>query len=415
MGISIGRLMHDIERYATYGSDPNGGITRLCLSDTDLKARQLFIEDLTNLGLEVTVDGAANIWGRLKGNGKRGGSIVIGSHLDSVPNGGKYDGALGVLMAKELVQVVKQTGIELDHDIEVVSFTGEEANDFNVSTLGSRAFAGKLIPDHLQDVSDSKGVRLVDALERAGGRLELFENMKQMHQEKKAFLELHIEQGKRLEEKDIPVAVVDGIVGIYREKVTVKGEANHSGTTLMNHRKDALTTASELVLTVEDLLNGNTNDLVGTIGKLDIFPNATNIIPGKVEFILEVRGKSDELISDMVKKIKTAWEKIIDKRNVDVSYRNILNQKAVTFNEEMVKVIKETTQNTFPETSYLTLASMAGHDASHMSDITKTAMIFVKSIGGKSHCPEEFSRPEDIKICGDVMLETLIKMDKEIM
>jgi hydantoinase/carbamoylase family amidase len=414
MGISIERLMNDIERYAACGLDSNGGMTRLCLSDTDLKARQLFIEDLTNLGVEVTVDGAANIWGRLKGNGNKTGSIVVGSHLDTVPNGGKYDGALGVLVAKEVLQVIKQRGIELDHDLEVVSFTGEEANDFNVSTLGSRGFTGKLTPDQVQDVTDSKGVRLEDALEKAGGKFELFENMKQMRQEKKAFLELHIEQGKRLEEKDIPIAVVDGIVGIYRDKVTVEGEANHSGTTFMNHRKDALTTASELILTVENLLREQTNDLVGTVGKLDVFPNATNIIPGQVEFILEVRGKSDKLIADMVREIKTEWGKIVEERKLDVKYQNILNQKAVTFNAEMVEVIEEAIQNASSETSYLTLASMAGHDASHMADIAKTAMIFVKSIGGKSHCPEEYSRPEDIEICGNAMLEALIRMDKQL-
>lgn len=242
--INMERLLSDIEKYATYGKDVHGGITRPSFSQADIKIRDLFINELKDMSLGVVVDGAANIWGRLKGSGKKSGSIVIGSHLDTVPNGGKYDGALGVLMAKEIIKTLMEYNISPDHDIEIVSFTAEESNDYNLSTFGSRSFVGRLSPHVVMEAVDSKGIRLVDALKKVGGNIEQFPMMEELKRDKKAFIELHIEQGKRLEAKNISVAVVDKAVGVYRSIVTVIGEANHSGTTMMTHRADALVAAS---------------------------------------------------------------------------------------------------------------------------------------------------------------------------
>ena len=412
MKISVERLMGEIDRYGLYGQNSNGGVTRPSFSEADYKIREIFIQDLKALDLEVIIDGAANIWGRLKGTGQKKGSLVIGSHLDTVPNGGKYDGALGVLMAKELIQVIKEEGIKFEHDIEIVSFTAEEANDFNVSTMGSRSLTGKLDAGYLANIVDSTGVLLSEALEKVGGSLSQYSNMKAIMADKKVFIELHIEQGKRLEEKNIPVGVVDKIVGIYRDKVTVYGEANHSGTTMMNHRFDALTTASELMLAVEKICKDHPSDAVGTVGKLNIYPNATNIIPGKVDFILEIRGETEDQIADIIKDIKNVWEKITGKRNIKITVDNILNQKPVLLDSEIVDVLTKAANNKGVLWSQLT--SMAGHDAVHMADTSKAAMLFVKSIGGKSHCSDEYTKPEDIEVAGNILLEALLLLDKEL-
>lgn len=407
MEISITRLMRDIEQYARHGQDPNGGITRPSFSEEDYVVREMFIKDVKELDMQVTVDGAANIWGRLKGNGTKQGVLVVGSHLDTVPNGGKYDGALGVLMALELIRTLKDHEIQLDHDIEIISFTAEEPNDFNVSTMGSRSLTGKLTPDMLRDVKDSKGLNLTQAFERAGGGLHHFEAMRESAKDKKAYLELHIEQGQRLEGKDLAVAVVDSIVGIYRDQVTVKGEANHAGTTMMQHRTDSLTATAELILAVEKVCREHPSDTVGTVGKLEVFPNAANIIPGKTEFILELRGENDGQIQELLLAIEREWQEIMVNRKVEEE-----REKPVRMDEDMIRILKKAADRRKEE--YLTLPSMAGHDASHMADISKSVMIFVKSINGKSHCPDEYSTADDIEKVGNVMLESLLMMDKEL-
>lgn len=410
MHINMDRLLTDIERYASYGKDSRGGVTRPSFSEADLEIRDVYIRELREMGLEVSVDGVANIWGKRRGTGKKAGSIVIGSHLDTVPNGGKYDGALGVLMAKEIVKTIMEHNISLDHDLEIVSFTAEESNDFYLSTMGSRAFVGRLTPDELKVACDSQGILLVDALEKAGGGMERFHEIEELKKDKKVFIELHIEQGKRLEAKNIAVAVVDKAVGIYRSKVTVFGEANHSGTTMMAHRKDALTAAAEMILEVERLSTEDQTDLVGTVGRLNLFPNTVNTVPGQVEFVLEVRGETEEQIHQVVREIQAGWARIGERRQVTIEQNVMLDQKPALFDSEVVSII----QNTAEELSepYLTLASMAVHDAVHMSAIAKSAMIFVKSIDGKSHCPDEYSIPEDIEKVGQVFLQAVIKMDQ---
>ncbi|MFS8580108.1 MAG: Zn-dependent hydrolase [Novibacillus thermophilus] len=412
MRINIERLMSDIERYALYGADSQGGITRPSFSEDDYNVRERFVRDLREMGLSIVIDGAANIWGKRLGNGQKEGSIVIGSHLDTVTNGGKYDGALGVLAAMEIVRTLKEHDVVLQHDLEIVSFTAEEPNDYNISTLGSRSFVGRLTPDDLKGVTDSNGMRLEDSLERAGGGLHKFFGMADARKEKKAFVELHIEQGRRLAVRDISVAVVDRIVGIYRDKVTVTGEANHAGTTMMADRYDALTAAAEMVLAVEDVCCHTGDDTVGTVGKLNVIPNAANIVPGQVEFILEVRGETEKQIKQVLDVVGSRWETIQRRRKVSVTRNNILNQKPVPMDQHVVKILQQTADEL--SLPYVTLASMAGHDASHMAHVAKTAMIFVKSPNGKSHCPEEYSAPEDIEKAVNLMLRGIVNLDRDL-
>ncbi|MEH7178074.1 Zn-dependent hydrolase [Neobacillus vireti] len=411
MKINLGRLLQDIERYGKYGKNEYGGVTRPSFSYEDHQVRQLFIEELKEMGLEITIDGAANIWGKYKGTGKKKDSIVIGSHLDSVPNGGEYDGPLGVLMAKEIIKTLKEHSIPLDHDIEIVSFTAEESNDFNVSTFGSRCFVGKLTSGMLEDVRDSKGALLSEELKKVGGGLEKFPEMKEMHKDKKAFIELHIEQGQRLESANISMAVINSVVGTYRSFVSVKGDPNHSGTTMMVNRRDALTAASEMILEVERYCKSK-GDIVGTIGRLNVSPNAANIIPGQVDFIVEIRAESQGIIQEAIDSIQDVWNEISSRRQVKVSQEVFLDQKPVRLDQELVAVLENTAREM--KEPCLTLPSMAVHDAAHMASVTKSVMVFVKSIGGKSHCPEEFSEPEDIEKVGNLILQGIIRLDRTL-
>ncbi|MDN3015831.1 Zn-dependent hydrolase [Paenibacillus sp. BSR1-1] len=411
MKINLSRLQKDIERYATYGKNEHGGVTRPSFSHEDHQVRRLFIEELTELGLQVTIDGAANIWGKYEGTSKKKGSIVIGSHLDSVPNGGKYDGPLGVLTAKEIITTLKEHQIKLNHDLEIVSFTAEESNDFNLSTFGSRAFVGKLKPQNLRETRDSKGALLQEELMKVGGGLDQFSNLESMQKEKKAFIEIHIEQGQRLENANISMAIIDRVVGTFRSFVTVIGEANHSGTTMMNNRKDALTAAAEMILEVERYcrIKGN---MVGTVGKLTVTPNAANIIPGQIDFILEVRAETEEAIQNGVNAINQVWQKIAEKREVVIQQEVFLDQKPVVLDEDLVAILENTASEM--NEPYLRLPSMAVHDAAHMASVTKSVMVFVKSIGGKSHCPEEYSEPYDIQKAANLVLQGIVQLDRKM-
>lgn len=412
MQINRQRLLNDIEKYALYGKDERGGITRPTFSNAEMEVRELFINELETLGLDVNVDPIANIWGKLKGSGEEHGSIVIGSHLDTVPNGGKYDGALGVLMAKEVILTLLENNVDLQHDLEIVSFTAEESNDFGFSTLGSKTFAGKLIENDLIHVSDSKGVFLKDAVKLAGGDLHRLDEMARAREDKKAYVEVHIEQGKRLESSNLSIGIVEDMVGVYRSHVKIKGEANHSGTTMMAHRFDALTAASEMILAVEEICHTDESDLVGTVGKLSVEPNAVNIVPGVVNFVFEVRSEDETRMDHVVQLVQEKWQKIISKRNISMEQQLMVKQKPIRMDRDIVAILEETAE--VLSEPYTTFPSMAVHDAAHMASISKACMIFVKSIDGKSHCPEEFSTAEDIEKAANLLLNGIIQIDRKL-
>lgn len=408
MKIDINRLMNDIGTYATYGADDQGGVTRPSFSAADYEVRKKFIRELEEMGLSVRVDAIANIWGTYNGQTTRP-PIVIGSHLDTVPNGGKYDGALGVLAAKEVIQTLIDYNVTLNHPLEIVSFTAEEPNDFNLSTMGSRTLIGKLDQETLLKTTDSTGRRLKDAVAKAGGSLD---KLPMSRQDLTAFIELHIEQGKRLESANIPIGIVDNIVGIYRDQLKITGVANHAGTTMMQDRTDALTAASEVVLAVEDVLRDQDSDAVATVGKFDVSPNAANIIPGKVELIIEIRSRSAKERRHVRDKMYECFEEIAKKRNVAININNILDQQECDFDPDIVRALEDTANEM--DIRYTTFSSMAGHDATHVANIAKTAMLFVKSIDGISHSPKEYSMPEDIERAANVLLQAVMKIDAKL-
>ncbi|MGG3640215.1 Zn-dependent hydrolase [Bacillus gobiensis] len=407
------RLHKSIEKLASFGRNELGGLDRTTFTPAELEARDWLKQELQSLGLDVVVDQAANIWGKRPGSESGLPAIAFGSHIDTVPNGGKYDGALGVLLALEVMKVLQENQLTTRHPLELVSFSAEEPNPFGLSTFGSRTITKKLTKKDIEEIKNAEGELLTSALKRAGGSPERFEEAARDPKELSAFLEVHIEQGNRLINEGIPVGIVTAITGIYREEIVVFGEANHAGTTLMNDRKDALAAAAELILALEAAcINYPKNEVVGTIGTIAVQPNAANIIPKEARLTLEIRGETKEQIEEVRSKWQSQLEEIKSKRSIRIEQKVLLDQPPSPMSEEIIQVMKE--QAGSLALPYSTLGSMAGHDATHMASITKSSMLFVPSIDGKSHCPEEESRHEDIEKVANVLLQTILALDKKL-
>lgn len=364
------------------------------------------------VGMSVSVDAVGNIWGVLPGKADTG-AIVIGSHHDSVPNGGRFDGPLGVLMAIEVIQSLAESGYENEHPLAFVSFTAEEPNPFDLSTLGSRSVAGRLTQEKLLAAADWNGRPLTEAVDAAGGDLHAFATVRKTADDIAAFLELHIEQGRRLETRGIPIGVVTGICGIYREWIRVTGEANHAGTTRQADRHDALLASSEMLLAVERLLTAwDDDELIATIGRLNVIPNAMNIIPGECEWGLEIRGGDMDKVYRFRDACFEAFDEITARRGVEYGRQPLLDQGAQPMAADVIDVLHDALAGL--AIPYLDLASMAGHDATHIASFTRAGMLFVPSIGGKSHCKEEESRIEDIEHAFYVLASAAIALDSKL-
>lgn len=413
MGLTVNskRIENYLSELGQIGRNSNGGIDRITFTESELNARSWLKTKLVELGLETIVDEAANIWGKRRGSAPSIPSIGFGSHIDAVPNGGMYDGALGVILALEVMHVLNDKGIQTRHPLELVSFSAEEPNPYGLSTFGSRAVTSKLKKQDIENVVDASGNKLTEVLRAAGGKPESFEEAKRYSDDFSAFLEVHIEQGKRLLSREIPVGIVTGITGIYREEVTITGVANHAGTTLMRDRHDALLAASESILALEkSILSQTDEEVVGTVGQLNVFPNATNIIPGGVTFSLEIRGQTEDKIKSVLNSWETFIKHIKQKRTVSVNRVVKLNQAPVQMNAELVKICAEQAESlNYPS---LLLGSMAGHDSAHMADLAPTCMLFVPSIDGKSHCPEEKSLIQDIEKAANVLVNSILYIDE---
>ncbi|WP_028612239.1 Zn-dependent hydrolase [Paenibacillus harenae] len=411
--IHAARLEQAILELGRIGVNGEGGLDRTTFTPAELTARNWVKEKAAALGLDVRVDEAANIWAARRG--KSGGlpAIAFGSHVDTVPNGGKYDGALGVLLALEIMLVLKEQGIRTRHPLELVSFSAEEPNPFGLSTFGSRSIAGKLTKRDLEGVRDDNGTLLIDALREAGGNPERFEQVRRKPEEFAAFLEVHIEQGKRLLRRGIPVGIVTAVTGIYREEVTVVGVPNHAGTTLMQDRKDALTGAAEAMLALERVcLAHQSDETVGTVGRIANDPNAANIIPGKVRFHMEIRGRTRDDIQEAVDKWEVHAALICSRRGVRIERRLLLDQHPVAMDRLIIETCALQAEKLgYP---YAALGSMAGHDAAHMASLTRTGMLFVPSLDGRSHCPEEESRIDDMEKAGNVLLHAILDLDEKL-
>jgi N-carbamoyl-L-amino-acid hydrolase len=360
-------------------------------------------------GLQVRVDELGNLVGRRKGK-KEKPSILIGSHIDTVRGGGRFDGISGVIAGLEVGRLFRETGFNNDHPLEVVVFLAEEPSPFGLSTIGSRAMAGKLTGEHLTSLKDRDGRDLGTAIREMGGRPEALQEAKRSLNDILVYLEVHIEQGPDLFLNKIPLGIVKGIVGISRAKIEVTGMNDHAGTTPMSARKDALAAASEVVLAVEKICSGK-KGLVGTVGKIDAFPNALNVIPGKVVLGVDVRSLNTDLIDSIFSLVEKDLAEISERRGIRVRMEREIVSRPVMFDERIVRQIRNACHRL--RIPCQEMISGAGHDAMHIAQIARAGMIFVPSQGGRSHCPEEWTEFEHISQATAVLASTVAEIDQE--
>ena len=400
------RIEQRIFELAKFGKDSTGRGYRVAFTKGDQEARSWFIILMKKAGLEVTIDYAGNIIGKSKGKKPALKPIAFGSHIDMVPDGGNYDGCVGSIGALEVIEVLNENKIVTEHPLEVIIFSNEEGG-----TIGSMAMAGHLTTEGLKQVSQS-GVIMGDGIKAIGGNPDSVQYSVRKKGDIKAFLELHIEQGGILEKENIQIGVVEGIVGIIHWEVTVDGFANHAGTTPMNMRHDALLASAKLIVAVNEVINSYEGKQVGTIGKISAQPGAYNVIPGKVIMGLEIRDLSYDKIWTLFRDIEKKAADIAASSGTSITFVHQANESKPALTE---KIIQQTIAAAAKALGFTTkpMQSGAGHDSQEMALIAPVGMIFIPNIGGISHSPKEFSKAGDMANGANVLLQTILKLDKE--
>jgi allantoate deiminase len=380
------RIEKQINDLSEFTSTPGKGMTRLTYSNEDLLTRNYIKEKMKEYGLTVKEDGLGNIFGKLEGTLKDAPSVLIGSHFDSVPNGGSFDGPAGVIVALEVAALFAENQLTPKYPLEIVALIEEEGARFGGGLMGSRGMVGSLSEEGFKRLKDKDGVTTVEAM----GKIGLDSSLPKRRDPNtiKSFLELHIEQGPILEEKNIPIGVVEAIVGLTQLEVTIEGKAGHAGTTPMDRRTDALIAAANIISQFPGLAIEEGNGTVITTGRLHVLPNGANVIPNKVEFSVDIRSSQEEPISNVIAKIKSLIHSYRE-QGYSISVEQPLYMKPKSMNNEIVALLKE--KSTELGIPYCSINSGAGHDAMVLSDVTDVGMIFVPSKDGLSHCPEEWS------------------------
>ena len=395
MRIDRERLQDSMDRLGRVGETPAGGLTRLALTDEDRRGRDLLVEWMRGAGLTVTVDQMGNIFG-VRGGKPGAPPVLMGSHADSVPTGGKYDGQLGVLCALEVIRSL--AGVRTRHPLGMAIFTNEEGARFQPAMIGSGVMAGKIPLEDAYNARDRDGIRLGDELERIG----YLGAEPCVPRPLRAYLELHIEQGPILEEESIPVGVVEGIVAIAWSRLTLRGVQDHAGPTPMRIRHDALVAAAEVVRGVRDLVRHVGGDMVGTVGRLDVTPNIPNAIPGRVSLSIDLRDPDETQITRALGMVDRVARDAARREGVRYELDHYWRVPRTDFDPEVVGAIERAV--TSLGCGHRRILSGAGHDAQYMAAIAPTGMIFVPSRGGRSHCEEEFTGMDDIEHGANTLL-----------
>jgi len=397
------RLQDSLEQMAKIGATPNGGVQRLTLSDEDKAARDLFVKWLKELNLEIVVDELGNIFGTRKGKDNTLAPVMSGSHIDSQPKGGRFDGILGVMGALEVMRTLTENNIETQHPVTIVVWTNEEGTRFAPAMMCSGVWANALDKQLIYDKTDINGKRFEDELIRIGYKGDTPARKSDVH----AYYEYHIEQGPVLERENKIIGIPKGIVCLHWYDIYLEGEANQVGPTPMEGRHDALCAAAEMILKVNELPNRMGGNLVATVGEIQNEPNSRNIIPDKIHFTVDIRSWDDDLAIKAWDLIREDFENIADGRGCPIRIEETWRVEHSPFNQELVKNIADSAKILgYPS---LHMVSGAGHDASYMNQIAPTAMIFVPSIGGRSHVEVENTKWEDCEAGTNVLLHTILK------
>ena len=403
MRVNAQRMEQRIQALAEFGKNPEGGVSRVAFSDADVQGRNYIQGLMKDAGLQVRVDAAGNIIGRRKGRNDALPPVLFGSHIDSVPKGGNYDGDVGVIGALECIEVLNENRITTEHPLEVVVFSDEEGG-----LVGSRAMAGEF-PAAALDIKSHSGKTIREGIRFIGGDPDRLAEAKREKGSMQAYVELHIEQGGIMEAEKIQIGVVEGIVGINWWDITIEGVANHAGTTPMNRRHDALLAAARLIIDVNDAATTIPGRQVATVGKIHAEPGAPNVIPGKVEMSLEIRDLSAEKIQRIFEKIETSAKRLEQESGTRIQFHALEETAIPAVSDPEVRGVIAASAKKLGFTTK-EMPSGAGHDAQDIARIAPMGMIFVPSAGGISHSPKEFTAAEDMARGARVLLDTILTL-----
>jgi N-carbamoyl-L-amino-acid hydrolase len=404
MNINFDRIKSDLEELGRIGRDANGGVTRPSFSRADLEARAWLRSKIEAAGLAYRADGAGNVFGRIEGAGK---TVMIGSHIDTVVNGGMFDGAVGVVAGLECLRTIRESGLKTARPVELAAFTDEEGNligDF----LGSRAFLGRLNRDLLEKNLTSFGRPLKDVLNGTDYTIESILNAYRTAPEIEAYIELHIEQGPVLETEEVPIGLVSGFAGKHYRWCSFRGTASHAGTTPLELRQDAFLGLADFALKSTQLVATHHYGSMVTVGKVHVLPGAFSIVPGQADFSFEFRSHSWETLKTLETVLFALAEDIAATRGLAFSSKVMDETRPVATSPRLTGLLaSECEKLGYP---YLAMPSGAGHDAQILAEIADTAMIFIPSPDGISHSPMETVHWEDLEKGANLLLQTLVRL-----
>lgn len=403
------RIASDIAALAEI-TEPGRPYTRRAFTPKFLEGRAWLEQAMRGAGAVTQIDVAGNLIGTIPGRHPELGTIMLGSHSDTVPDGGRFDGIAGVIAALEVARALRDQGVVLDHTLEVADFLAEEVSIFGVSCIGSRGITGTRPAEWLARQSD--GVTLEGAIGAVGGNAQRLGQRDDI----KAFLELHIEQGPVLQEQKLDVGVVTAIAGITRIEIIVEGRADHAGTTPMGSRKDALSTAAWIALGVEELgkaLASGTAHFAATVGEFEMTPNAANVVPARVRMLIDARAELREDMERFIDELDKGVVAIAEKTGVTVSVPRLVSDNPPTpCDPDLLDILDQACESAGAR--HRRMASGAGHDTAWMARITKAAMIFVPCVDGRSHAPDEFATTDDIALGAAVLLDAVRALDAKL-
>ncbi|TSB47320.1 Zn-dependent hydrolase [Alkalicoccobacillus porphyridii] len=402
LAINGTQLRQTLETFSSFGATENEGVTRLSLTEDDVQAREYFRTECESLNMQVSVDDLGTMYSKLEGEDPDQPAIYIGSHLDSVKKGGRFDGVLGVIAGLEIARTFVEHNLKPACSLIIVNFTNEEGARFEPSMMASGVIAGKFDKNTMMKKTDTEGMSFAEALSNSGFEGSIENRLTQG----KAFLELHIEQGPILEAESLQIGAVECVVGMVCYEIEITGESNHAGTTPQHMRKDALTAANQCLTELHQGLGNIDETLVYTMGRFNVYPNVHTVIPNKVVFTVEARHREEAILQ----KVEQILGNVIDSMDGVCSYstKKLWSRETVWFDQKLGQIIEKSADSL--NLSYKQMVSGAGHDAQFIASLLPTAMIFVPSAGGKSHDEDEFTTWEECENGANVLLETVLEL-----
>ena len=408
LAVRSDRIADDLENLGEI-TEPNQPFTRRAFTPLFLEGRRYLRAAFDRAGLHTRIDAAGNLIGRRTGRKPGLGTLLIGSHSDTVPSGGQFDGVAGVVAALEVARALDEAGVELDHDLDIVDFLAEEVSIFGVSCVGSRGLIGERPAEWLTRTAD--GLDLGQGIRAVGGDPDVAERRDDIA----AFLELHIEQGPVLEAEKIDIGVVTAIVGVSRIELLLTGQADHAGTTPMTTRRDALTAAARLALAIDASarkLASGASHFAATVGELTMEPNAANVVPAKVRMLIDIRAERRADFEAFRAELSETIANVVKTSGVEIVERLVSDNQPTAMHEAAIAVIEAAAADV--GASHRRMASGAGHDAAFLARIATTGMIFIPCLGGRSHVSAEWAETDDIALGAAVLLQAVKRLDKEL-